>query len=77
MALLDPVSRELLQAIGAALDVGDAPRDPLQAAAWQHQALGRARLVSALIEILLAYDEKRTGRARLIARELRQHTSRG
>jgi hypothetical protein len=75
MTLLDPVCRELLDAIGAALDVGDRPKDPLQAAAWQDQAVDRARLVSALIETLLAYEEEQTGRARLIARELRQVTS--
>jgi hypothetical protein len=75
MTLLDPVCRELLDAIGAALDVGDRPKDPLQAAAWQDQAVDRARLVSALIENLLDYEEEQTGRARLIARELRQVTS--
>jgi hypothetical protein len=31
-------------------------------------------MVSALIETLLAYDQDQTGRARLIARELRQAT---
>jgi hypothetical protein len=74
MTLLDPVCRELLDAIGATLDVGDAPKDPLQAAAWQEHGLDRARLVSALIETLLAYDEDQIGRAHLIARELRQVT---
>jgi hypothetical protein len=39
------------------------------------QAVDRARLVSALIETLLAYEENQTGRAYLIARELRQVTS--
>jgi hypothetical protein len=72
MTLLDPVCRELLDVIGAALDVGDRPKDLLQATAWQDQALERARLVSALIETLLAYKDDQTGRARLIAGELRQ-----
>jgi hypothetical protein len=75
MTLLDPVCRELLGAIGAALDVGDRLKHPPQATAWQEQSLDRARMVSALIETLLAYDENQTGRARLIARELRQVTS--
>jgi hypothetical protein len=74
MTLLDPVCRELLDAIGAALDVGDRPKDPQQALAWQDQGLDRARMVSALIETLLAYDQDQTGRARLITRELRQAT---
>jgi len=37
----------------------------------------RARLVSALIETLLAYEEDQTVRARLIAGELRQVTGQG
>jgi len=55
MTSLDPVCRELLGAIGGALDVGDSPRDPLEAAAWQERALDRAQIVSALLETLLAY----------------------
>ncbi len=73
--MLDPVCRDLLGAIGAALDVGDRPKDPLEAVAWQDRALDRARMVSALLETLLAYEEDQTGRARLIARELRQAIS--
>jgi hypothetical protein len=75
MTLLDPVCRELLGAIKASLDVGDQPKDPLQAAAWRDQALDRAWMVSGLIETLLAYEHDQTGRARLIAQELRQVTS--
>ncbi len=75
MTSLDPVCRELLGAIGGALDVGDSPRDPLEAAAWQERALDRARIVSALLETLLAYEEDQTGRARLIARELHKVSS--
>jgi hypothetical protein len=69
---LDPAGRELLAAIGAALDVEPKPRTQAEVGPWMNRLRDRAAVIRRVCETVLASETRQADRARRYAAELRQ-----
>jgi hypothetical protein len=69
---LDPASRELLQAINAALDVRPKPTRTAEVMDWWQQVANRAAVVRTVVNTLLEHQARQEERAREFAAELRR-----
>jgi hypothetical protein len=69
---LDPACRELLAAIGAALDLEPKPRAHADLGPWLNRLRDRAAVVRMICETVLASEHQQAERARQFAGELRQ-----
>jgi hypothetical protein len=69
---LDPACRELLAAIGAALDLEPKPQTQAEVGPWLNRLRDRAAVVRMVCETVLASEHQQTERARRFAAELRQ-----
>ena len=72
MSVLDPAARELLQAIGAVLDVTPKPRTHLEVAGWQQRVVNRAAVVRHGVDVVLASQARQEEQARRVAAQLRR-----
>jgi hypothetical protein len=74
---LDPASRELLQAIGAVLDVTPKPQTHLEVPGWQQRVVNRAAVVRDGVDVVLADPARQEQQARRVAAQLRRLAGQG
>ncbi len=74
---LDPPCRELLQAIGAYLDVTPKPTSTEQVVDWWKEVADRAAVVRVAIDTVLAHTTHQQRQAQRLAAELRRLTAEG